>query len=275
MSRRGKGCSRSETASPIRRLVIRSRALSGVDNTMTSMAVLTIAANGDFHEQRYWALFASKRFPSYEPFWRDRVAPLTHRDDDPTNVYFRSDAELRSRGFTSEDVTIAQLHYTLLFHLGRVFDLLCLPEGQFDRYSLTEGLVYLTGANDVADELLQRRATPGAYKAWDEQEGANARRQWRHDQGDVLADVRGYRNRLVHGRIVPEIRATLSGEPTSVMIFPSIDKVNDYLDWRRVFSRSQAAFLPDFDGGQALTAKAWRRVIEYVEQAWSTHLVPP
>jgi hypothetical protein len=53
---------------------------------------------------------------------RDDAAdePRKYRDD----PHFQTREELAAGGHTDEDVAIAQLHYTLLRHLGRVYDLL-------------------------------------------------------------------------------------------------------------------------------------------------------
>ena len=55
--------------------------------------------------------------------------------------------------------------------------------------------------------LLERRRTRGSgtYSAWDEKAGGRARRAWRDREGDPLTDVRAYRNRLVHGRVMPQL----------------------------------------------------------------------
>jgi hypothetical protein len=63
-------------------------------------------------------------FPSYEAFWVPHIVPLTYRLKDRQNVYFQTDEELAEAGYAPEDVAVAQLHYTLLNHLGRVFELL-------------------------------------------------------------------------------------------------------------------------------------------------------
>jgi hypothetical protein len=174
----------------------------------------TLAADGDLEERRYWPLFVRHQFPSYEEFWVKRIVPLTNRTRFRQDVSFRSSSELNPLGYRDEDVAVAQLHYTLLLHLGRVFDLL--TEGQafthptplfgraFGRHEFFESFTRLSGANDVADEILARRQAPGSFEAWSETHGSNARRNWRQTQGDPLRPIRAYRNRLVHGRVVPE-----------------------------------------------------------------------
>ena len=235
----------------------------------------TITRDGDLYEQRYWSAFAAEQFPSYEVFWAVEIIPLTNRVRPTGDVHFQSQRDLDAQGRTSEDVAVAQLHYTLLLHVGRVDDLMKAPV--FDRYAFAESFVRLTGASDVADELLQRRRARGVYAAWDEQAGALARRDWRNAEGDPLRDIRRYRNRLVHGRVVPELQVTLTGgglPPEGALTFPRVDRVDDYLDWRRALGPGrQRRALEDFGEARAIVHGAWERVVSYVEAAWKTHLV--
>jgi hypothetical protein len=181
---------------------------------------LSLAGDGDRFEQLYWNAFVAERFPSYECFWLAHVAPLTYRGTDSLStdlrIRFRTDAELAAEDRGHEDVAIAQLHYTLLLHVGRVWELLDRALAftsndarkglTFDAYDFFESFTRLSGASDVADELLERRRVCGSatYPAWDENAGASARRAWRDRRGDPLKDIRAYRNRLVHGRVVPQ-----------------------------------------------------------------------
>lgn len=84
---------------------------------------LSIASDGDAWEKLYWQAFASERFPSCEDFWLAHVVPLTNRRatdrlSNELRIRFRTDAELAADGRGHEDVAIAQLHYTLLLHIG-------------------------------------------------------------------------------------------------------------------------------------------------------------
>jgi hypothetical protein len=95
---------------------------------------------------------------------------VTYRVKHRPDVRFQTTAELAATGYTDEDLAIAQLHYTLLLHLGRVFELLD-DDGAFSvrsyianrplgRDEFFESFARLSGASDAADELLARRATP-------------------------------------------------------------------------------------------------------------------
>jgi hypothetical protein len=199
-----------------------ARALSGAEEFREGRHIyaevvpqrFTIPTDGDEPEKNWWLQWTRDHFPSYEAFWVERIVPLTYRVKQRGDVRFKTAAELAAAGYTDEDVTLAQLHYTLLTHLGRVFELLDnaraftspVPVANaFGRYQFFETFTRLSGASDVADELLARRADPGKYAAWDERQGQRARTDWRAANPDPLKPVRSYRNRLVHGRVVPEV----------------------------------------------------------------------
>jgi hypothetical protein len=275
-----------------------------------------LSTDGDQTERLYWDKFAADWFPSYESFWLQRVVPLTRRGIDRRDIGFLSREEMVEG--TDEAVALAQLHYTTLVHLGRVYDLLHEPQLQhrtpphdvlsgpgsavlsapalsataaiepaagaatwaearapvsrstcefdFDRF--VEAFARLAAANDVADELLERHTAPGTYDPWDERQGNSARRAWRAKQGDPLKPIRDYRNRLLHGRVAPEVIAG------NIHWYPRIDKIDDYLDWRRVFADEAAqAILDDFGPGRTIVMGAWERTVSYLERSWSTHLL--
>ena len=118
----------------------------------------TLAQDGDPNEQRYWEHFVGRRFPNYERFWQASVIDVTRRGIERRDGRTRSDEELEAVGKTHEDVAVAQLHYTVLIHLGRSHDLRL---ELLDRWTFFEVLVRLTGASDCADELLERVTNPG------------------------------------------------------------------------------------------------------------------
>jgi hypothetical protein len=216
---------------------------------------------------------------------RTFVVPLTYRVKDRQNIRFQTDAELAAAGYTDEDVAAAQLHYTLPMHLGRVFELLddarvftvrsYMADRPFGRNEFFESFARLSGASDVADELLARRTNPGVYDAWNETHGRNARTAWRKSHPDPLRPVRGYRNRLVHGRVVPETYVNAQDSQGHVLgqllFYPKLDKVDSYLDWRIAFAAASAPSL-DFDEAALIAVDAWEQVVDYVEQAWQTHV---
>jgi hypothetical protein len=248
----------------------------------------TIAADGDEFEKSWWPQWTRDHFPSYQAFWVPRIVPLTYRVKDRLNVRFQTHRELAAAGYTEEDVAVAQLHYTLLIHLGRVFELLddahaftvrsYMANRAFGRNEFFESFTRLSGASDVADELLARRATPGVYDAWTEKDGSNARSAWRKSNPDPLRPVRGYRNRLVHGRVVPEVYVSaqdpLGHVVGNMLFYPRLKKVDSYLDWRVAFAASAENPSPDFDEAALIALEAWEKVVGYVEHAWQTYLLP-
>ncbi len=247
----------------------------------------TIEEDGDEFEKGWWPQWTRERFPSYEAFWVARIVPLTYRVKERRNVRFQTQADLGAAGFTEEDVAVAQLHYTILMHLGRAFELLddaraftvrSYTNRPFGRNEFFESFARLSGVSDLADELLARRSTPGAYDGWNEREGGNARRAWRDLNRDPLKPVRAYRNRLVHGRVVPETYVNLrdsQGRDLGAMLFyPRLGSVDSYLDWRRAFAANAIMPSPDFDEAALIALNAWESVVDYVEQTWQQHLLP-
>lgn len=261
-----------------------------------SESPFTIASDGDDWEKLYWEAFASERFPSYEDFWLAQVVPLTNRRatdrlSRDLRVRFRTDTELAADGRGHEDVAIAQLHYTLLMHAGRVWQLLDQAHAfassdagwaaYFDQNCFFESFTRLSGSSDVADEILERRRTlgSGTYPAWDERAGKRARIAWRKREGDPLSDIRRYRNRLVHGRVIPQWNVRVSEVGTGAfhdepLMYPRLDRVEGHLDWRRAFDPANVdAVLPEFEKADVLVLEAWERVLRYVEASWRQHLV--
>jgi hypothetical protein len=288
-----------------------------------------LSTDGDSLEQYYWNEFIADRFPSYEAFWLAGVVHLTRRSVDRRDIRFLSPDELAATGRarTDEEVAVAQLHYTTLIHLGRVYGLLrgsepvpgarprvlpgpgsavldtralsatefvglvpsgmafvepgersasrsephtpsLKPAADLDFDVFTEAFARLAAASDVADELLGRRAAPGKYPPWDESKGKQARWDWRNTHGDPLKPIREYRNRLLHGRVLPRLIERGTSK------YPRIDKVNDYLDWRQALGQeAHAAVLTDFDQGHVVVSDAWDQAITYVETTWSKHLL--
>lgn len=247
----------------------------------------TIPTDGDEPEKNWWSQWTGDHFPSYEAFWVERIVPLTYRVKQRVDIRFQRAAELAAAGYTDEDVTVAQLHYTLLTHLGRVFELLDdaraftspVPVANaFGRYQFFETFTRLSGASDVADEILARRADPGKYAAWDERQGQRARIAWRAVYPDPLKPVRSYRNRLVHGRVVPEVyvdTTNAQGHPVGqILLYPRLNEVDKYLDWRIAFEEAGGATpSPNFAEAAQIGREAWELVVGYVESAWKRHLL--
>lgn len=231
-----------------------------------------LATDGDLFERRYWSQFLEVRFPSYERFWLQSVVPVTRRVIDRSDVRLLSDTELAAAGRTHEDLAIAQLHYTVMVHLGRARDL---TSETLDRWTFAEVLVRLTGASDCADELLERATNRGTYDAWSEDAGRRARNRWRDVHGRPLATIHEYRNRLVHGRVVPEVTTPDPQSGERIFIYPRLDRVNEFLDWRVVFEDLHGVLARgDFAPAQTIGRDAWNQVIDYCNASWEAHLSP-
>jgi hypothetical protein len=110
---------------------------------------------------------------------------------------FRPKVELDAMGKSDEDVCLAHLNYTVLYHLAVAYGLRNSP---VSHDNFVHAIVRLSSAGDVAHEFLGRTAKPGSYDPWSEEQGTQARRDWRRNHRD-LEDLHDYRNRLLHGRL--------------------------------------------------------------------------
>ena len=225
------------------------------------MTTYQLARDGDDLERQCWSAFLAVQWPSYERFWQRHVTPLTDR---PTSIHFKSDADLATAGFADRDLCCAQLHYTILRHLARVFQLRHASLVTLD--VLIEGLARLTGAQDVAFELLERRREPTLYDAWTESAGKKARAKWQGDHGRPLQLVRDYRNQLIHGRLPPSV---FTNEP----YVPRMGREAHYLDWRLLTVgpawESQVGL--DLVPCSVVLEDGWYQTISHLEGEWAIH----
>jgi len=231
------------------------------------MSLYNLKNNGDDTEKKYFDLFIKKEFPRYEEFWVKFIVPLTNR---PIDIYFKSDSELDMSGKSANDVCMAQLHYTVLKHLVRVYDLMQINPLMPDQF--LEAIVRLCAGLDVADELLERFTSEQKYDPWLESEGQRARKNWR-GKNNRMQYLRNYRNRLLHGRILPSI--LIVGTYLRYRI-PRFREENKYLDWRMVTNESAGAegdVRKDFDSPNNLLNQAWRDILSYLEKNWKEYLL--
>lgn len=241
----------------------------------------TLEKHGDDYEQRYWAAFLRDEFPAYEVVWASYIVPLTGR---PEHVYFKTDDELAEIGRGPSDVANAQLHYTTFTHLVRVFEL---RRTEFESTDLfIEAMVRLAAATDVADELFERVTKPACYEPW--KESRAPRDAWRKANGYPLREVREYRNRLLHGRLLPFVQTTIVGSlPGEIFVpgrvrntiqFPKIGREANYVDWRWLLTGDDRiageALDADFDLAATVVDDAWNRLLGYLEREWERTLVP-
>jgi hypothetical protein len=234
-----------------------------------------LAIDGDSYEQKYWSLFIQNNFQGYEDFWIENIVPLTNR---PTNIHFKTDQELAKIGKTANDICVAQLHYSILRHLARVFNIF--RKGNVDLDDLTDGMTRLCGALDVAFELLERHQNPTAYDPWlamkdnsGKMGSKEARENWErklkssNNFQENIKWIRYYRNHLVHGRMTP-------GISSGIYYFPKIGLEKEYFDWRKItnkeeMTKNKVAFIP----ASEILKLAWNDIIEYFDDQWRINLL--
>lgn len=181
------------------------------------MSKYFLIKDGDVLEQKYWNKFVEKDFPSYEKYWQIYIVPLTNR---PYNKRFKTDEELKKIIKNDHDIYLAQLHYTILKHLGRVYDLINSTE-QLNYDNLVEGLTRICGALDVADEFLERNCNPEQYRAWDIPKSIKARLE-RRKKENPNKNISDYRNYFIHCPLLPSFNG---------LYYPKIGYESKYYKW--------------------------------------------
>lgn len=164
--------------------------------------------------------------------------------------------------------------------LGRIF--IGTPISKVDNFTskqlhaqldiLTEGMVRIYGAQDVAFELLGRMTNKNRYEPWLEKGvksgkklssfgGKEARNDWMSANQDALKTLkplRKYRDHLVHGRLTP----------INYLRFPDIEKSENYLDWRKVTQGSIASISSEFVEAKDILKQAWDETLKFLNDAW-------
>ena len=228
----------------------------------------TLAHFGDREEQAAWPLFVRDEFPQYEEFWRLFVVALTGRVSDVREIGFRPQAELDRLGRHEWHVEVAQLHYTTLLHLARVFELR--RRRVRDRDSFFEAIVRLDAAADTAFELLGHCLIDrGSAESWNERTGERVRKAWEKKAGSPFISLARYRNSLLHGRVRPEHEVVFQVDRWSpkVPFYPTFEKMPTALDWRKADALDAAP-------ADQLVDEAWTQVLAYFRKAWTGELLP-
>jgi len=216
-------------------------------------------------EQRCWAAFLEREFPSYERFWLRFVVPVTTRDTDRQNPRLKTNAELKAmtppRIFF--DVYLAELNYSVLWHLSSAYDMRHRPgppDTEFERF--TYFIIRICSALDVADELLERHQEGfTGSNPWGK--AAERREVWRKANPDAyLQHLQRYRNQLIHSGAVMSIRNS------NATLVPRIGRHRDYRDWRSLHGVSAAVRKRDFRPWERVADEAWLRTMRYLEQRW-------
>ena len=235
----------------------------------------TLLQDGDDYEKHYWTKFLSSDFPSYQTYWADKITPLTNR---PNNIHFKNSTELLALGHTAEEVCKAQLHYTVLRHLTRAYEILVHLQNKIQVLNDTdyfgEGLYHICSAQDVAFEFLQRNKTPNQFDAWTPKKkfsstgnpgSEGALRKWQSENPNpLLKDIREYRNHITHGRISPSFLQQ------DKVFLTKIGKEILYLDWRIITdSYPSVQVVADFDSIDNILSYAWKTTLTYFEAEWN------
>lgn len=230
----------------------------------------SLIEDGDGVEKKYWNKFIQNQFSSYEKFWVKYVTPLTNR---PVNIHFKTDGELKNLGKSANEICISQLHYSILKHLTRAFDIVNLHNINLD--SLIEGMVRLCGALDITFELLERFSNPAKYDPWLDKKknrlelgGKEACENWQKNNQYPLQTIRDYRNHLIHGRMLPGILG-------DIYYLPKIGSESNYFDWRLITDPLNNPSLnkEDLMSADEILKQAWKEVIVYLENQWKTILL--
>lgn len=236
--------------------------------------------HGDSFETEYWPIFLESDFPEYAEFWSRYVRK---QREHPDSVRLRRDQPL---GETNPDnaIVVSQLHYSTFMHLACVYEMRQDPDTFFARgdslsevvrlYSrFSDAITRLSSATDTADELLAR-AQDDSYKAWHDGKSYEARLS-RRRLTDPMQNLHRYRNRLVHGPLVPyaihAVNAS-TGVRGITLSFPRFDKVKDVLDWR-TFQHGEVDSA-DYTTARALVDSGWLDVTTYLRKEWSSTLLP-
>ncbi|HYX07699.1 MAG TPA: hypothetical protein VE912_13305 [Bacteroidales bacterium] len=237
------------------------------------MPTYTLSNDGDRIEQYNLNRFLNSEFHAYEKFWQKHVIPLTNR---PQNIHFKDTAQLKAIGKSGNDICIAQLHYSILRHLHRTYDIRQISTLNFQLFELTDGFVRLSGTLDIAFELLERYKNPKKYDPWVEAGtksnlgGREARRNWQKNNQFPLQSIKNYRNHLIHGRMTP----TVTGAQTYL---PNIGKEKKYFDWRLITNPSKQTIRSiqnDYKPAKLILDEAWDKTIDYLQTQWMNELLP-
>ena len=140
---------------------------------------------------------------------------------------------------------------------------------------LTDIFVRLTGAQDVAFEMLERYINKGSYDPWLSTKQGNvlgsreARQNWQRNNNYPLQEIRNYRNHLVHGRMMPSVKS-------NTLYFPTVGQEQQYFDWRTLTASNnwQAEIGNTLRPIDEVAQIAWDETLAYFRDQWSTHLLP-
>jgi hypothetical protein len=242
-----------------------------------------LAEHGDDFEKFYWPKFIRDEFPEYAEFWRKFVQP---QREGPESVWFKQGSPSEAPSVANR-VIVAQLHYSTFMHLVNVYEIKHSPVSfvagsnsvsEVARLigTFSDAIVSLSSATDTADELLERVLLETRYKPWSEWESMKARKKRRNP--DPLPTLHNYRNRLVHGPLIPQRVVRLVDEADGVrklrsieLSFPKFEKLSETIDWRK-FQHGEV-IETDFALARVLVGEAWTMVLDYLRSEWTSNLL--
>lgn len=250
--------------------------------------IYSLESHGDELEKYAFKVnFFPDRFSSYELFWKKFIVPLTNR---PNNILFKSDEEIVADGLAKNieiaqvKICIAELHYSVLANILVAWDVL---NNRIDHSKTGVGLSRLHHcfssvftANDIAIDLVirfEKLKKEDSMDAWDDLGEVKRIRDKiiRKDQvnecveHDNITRLREYRNRLVHGRLMPGFRRWPDGGDNYI---PRVGRAKEYLDWRRI-ARGFLSNKNDFQKEDDLISEMFGEVICHLDSLWIKYLL--
>ena len=229
--------------------------------------------HGDDFEKAYWPVLLEPEFPQYAAFWSRFVRPLR---EDPDGIRLRREENSRNLTQTtalSSPSCTTRLSCTWSARTRR--DAIRRPSSFRQRLSPTyPGSTHASraplppsSATDTADELITRMRDD-SYFAWDERKSQAARLS-RRIPVDPMQPLHRYRNRLMHGPVIPHSLVPVidaSGDTAVTLTLPRLDKVRDVLDWRS-FQHGEVD-AADYAPAHSIFDHAWTDVMAYLRSEW-------
>ncbi len=241
-----------------------------------------IAEHGDELEKRFWRQFMSCHFASYETFWQREVVPITNRDMRP--ALFKTDDELKGLDppKTRLNCYFAQLHYSVMFHLGVAHGIATQDDSEVEYTNLVKGFTALLAATDIAFQLLywwkdkkseweairercEKSATAEKHLFVCLEESAKSfDRKWREctsNGAKALRLIRDYRDKLVHRDV------GLAVLRNGVACFVKVELQDKYGEWGTAVDQD------DFAPASGILWPSWKQTVDYIEQKWKEVLI--
>lgn len=237
--------------------------------------------NGDALERYAYPLFLRDSFPSYEKFWQLFIAPLTNR---PENINTKSDEEIQkifpneTLEVIHEKVVILQLHYSVLSKLVNAYGNI-IPAKK-EMFAVESFFSCIYSALDISAEMFgrfnnlkNRKVNSDAFNPFlSVKISRKIRKEWQeqHPYTPKLKNARDYRDLILHGFVFASIATPQAG----FIALPKPDKIENYLDWRKVFNSKQSKEeLINFLYTGDITNSLFEETINFLESEWQKNLL--